>query len=211
MTKKKVRKGHFLEAPTPLVEARTDPSSLVEAHTTDYCLLCGESPESGAHMLGRCSYQHPRLSAQDAEHAKQSAEKYYKAPKELLADSWLPHIFADEDFRAAIEACDKILKVKGADYTMKLPDRLANFREAAGFLGQSKYQVLGVYLFKHLTAVFSFLKHGQVESEPIEGRIYDCVNYMLLLFKMVSEDKRRKAHEQSGDQSVAEDSSGSAR
>jgi hypothetical protein len=117
---------------------------------------------------------------------------YDREPQTMMeaAHSWLPHVFNDPDFKSAMEQCDKILTVKGADYTQKQPDRLANFKEAALFLGQNKFQVLGVYLYKHLTAVFSFLKHGQVESEPIEGRIFDCINYFLLLYKMVQEQKR---------------------
>lgn len=123
--------------------------------------------------------------------------EYQRGYENGLADgkagkvAWLPHVFNDSDFKSAMEACDKILTVKGADYTQKQPDRLANFKEAALFLGQNKFQVLGVYLYKHLTAVFSFLKHGQVESEPIEGRIFDCINYFLLLYKMVQEQKRK--------------------
>jgi hypothetical protein len=99
-----------------------------------------------------------------------------------------PHIFADPDFRACLEACDKILATKGHDYTQGSKDRCANFYEAAAFLGQSPFQVWSVYFYKHLTAIFSFAKHGRVESEPIEGRIHDAINYLLLAYKMVKRE-----------------------
>jgi hypothetical protein len=116
------------------------------------------------------------------------------APVIVPAKDWLPHIFADPDFRATLEACDRILTAKGADYTRKQPDRLANFYEAASFLKQTPFQVLGVYFYKHLTAIFAFFEHGQVESEPIEGRLHDAVNYLLLAAKMVAREKAKAAN-----------------
>lgn len=108
----------------------------------------------------------------------------------FVPQDWLPHMSADPDFRACLEACDKILPTKGHDYTQGKKDRLANFYEAAAFLGQSPFQVWGTYFYKHLTAIFSFAKHGRVESEPIEGRIHDAINYLLLAYKMVKREKK---------------------
>jgi len=103
----------------------------------------------------------------------------------LSAIDWLPNIFADVDFRACIEACDKIMAKKGVDYTGGSVNRLMNFDEAAAFLGVKPLQVLAVYLFKHMAAFFSYCKRGQVESEAIYGRICDAVNYLLLAFKLI--------------------------
>jgi len=42
--------------------------------------------------------------------------------------------------------------------------------------------------------VFNYVKSGgQSESEPIEGRICDCINYLLLFSKQVAEKKRTTA------------------
>lgn len=107
----------------------------------------------------------------------------------------LPHIANDPDFRECLEACDKLLTRKGADYTggaSKTGDRvgrLKNFFSNAERLGLTPRQVLGVYMNKHLDAINTFIAKGQLESEPIEGRIHDAVNYLLLLFKMVRLEK----------------------
>lgn len=109
----------------------------------------------------------------------------------------LPHIEADADFRAVVTECDRLLTVKGHDYTQGAAatanddhGRLKNFYRNAEKLGLPARKVLAVYLAKHLDAIETFLKNGQVESEPIEGRICDAVNYLLLLAKMVRVEQR---------------------
>lgn len=116
---------------------------------------------------------------------RESAQKEYMP---------LPHIANDRDFSLAVYECDKLLTSKGHDYTQGAEGdygRLKNFYTGAEYLGLTPLQVLGVYFKKHIDAVFTFIKKGQVESEPIEGRIYDCINYLLLLYKMVSYEKRK--------------------
>ncbi len=97
----------------------------------------------------------------------------------------------DPDMDAMLERCLRILKVKGDDYTVGRgdADRLHNFRTAAEFLGLSMEEVWAVYAYKHMSAIFAFIK-GKTESEPIEERIADVVNYMLLLARIVAEGKR---------------------
>jgi len=106
----------------------------------------------------------------------------------------VPHIAKDRDFHEAIIACDKLLTTKGNDYVGGNKtgiDRLRNFYDGAAFLGQTPFQVLGVYFYKHITAIFTFLKKGKVESEPIEGRMHDAINYLLLALKMVAVEKEK--------------------
>lgn len=108
----------------------------------------------------------------------------------------LPHIARDKDFRRIIELCDNLLTLKGADYEVGNHadadrKRLSNFYAEAETLGLTPFQVLGVYMHKHLRAIDNFLAKGKVESEPIEGRITDAVNYMLLLYKLVEYEKRK--------------------
>lgn len=99
----------------------------------------------------------------------------------------------DTSLRTGIPAIDELLAecittlhAKGADYTIGSTDKLANFNRGADFFGTRPAQVLGIYLWKHVTAVFNFIKSdGQVESEPIRGRIVDVINYMLLFWLMV--------------------------
>ena len=97
----------------------------------------------------------------------------------------------DSDFDAALNQCFKVLDVKGKDYTVGSKDRLANFNRAAELLGMQPEQVLAVYWYKHVVAILNYIRTGgQSESEPIEGRIVDNIDYMLLFWKMVAEKKR---------------------
>lgn len=111
----------------------------------------------------------------------------------------IPHIAGDDDFAECVRACDRLLTVKGADYTQgeslspakDAVGRLKNFYRNGERLGLAPMQVLAVYMFKHVDAIETFLLKGKVESEAIEGRIQDAINYMLLLYKMVQHEKRR--------------------
>lgn len=118
-------------------------------------------------------------------------------PRYELAATRTPHIANDPDFAACMEGCDKLLTVKGSDYTgggeQEDRARLKNFFDCGRDLGLSPFKILAVYWHKHVTAVYTFLKRGQVESEPIEGRIMDVINYMLLLYKLIAVEKREAA------------------
>lgn len=105
----------------------------------------------------------------------------------------LPHIAADVDFGHMILLCDDLLTRKGHDYTQGAEGdrgRLKNFYTASERLGLTPRQVLSVYLHKHLTGIETFLQYGKVESEAIEGRIADTINYLLLLHKMNRYEER---------------------
>jgi hypothetical protein len=86
------------------------------------------------------------------------------------------------------DECAALLVSKGNDYS-PTKDRLGSFRRASERLGLTMEQILWVYLDKHLQAISSFVARGRVESEPIEGRISDVINYMVLL-RAIIEDKK---------------------
>lgn len=105
----------------------------------------------------------------------------------------LDHIEADPDFRACIEECERLLARKGHDYTQGAQGdrgRLKNFYKTGERNGITPFQALNVYMGKHLDAIDTFVKVGQLESEPIEGRIHDAINYLMLLYKLVQVEKR---------------------
>lgn len=105
----------------------------------------------------------------------------------------IPHIAADRDFRHMIELCNELLTRKGADYTQGAEGdrgRLKNFYESSKRLGISPLQVLATYMNKHQMAIETFIQTGRLESEAIEGRIADLINYLLLLYKMIAYEKR---------------------
>jgi len=99
----------------------------------------------------------------------------------------LPKIENDLDFTRIMETCDALLRAKGADYTQG-GGPLDNFYANAKRLGLSPYQIWGVYASKHWSAIETFIQKGQVESEPIESRIVDVINYLLLLGKMAKHE-----------------------
>lgn len=105
----------------------------------------------------------------------------------------LPHIAADQDFSSLIVLCNDLLTKKGADYTQGATGdygRLKNFYASAKRWGVTPRQVLAIYWGKHLAAIETFIQQGQVESEPIRGRIADAINYLVLLDKMIRFEAR---------------------
>lgn len=89
---------------------------------------------------------------------------------------------ADRHYAAIVE----INKKKGHDYAGD-EDALANFKKEATDLGLTPAQVWSVYANKHWSAVKTFCKEGQVQSEPIEGRLHDVILYCLLLLALIEE------------------------
>ena len=97
-------------------------------------------------------------------------EKYWQG---LIAEAWA------------------IQTKKGVDYAGR-EDKLANFKNVAQATGLTPLQVWGVYAKKHIDAVFNFVKHGQVESEPIRGRIVDIINYLSFVEPLAAETQTIK-------------------
>ena len=92
-----------------------------------------------------------------------------------------------EDYFETILYEAKVLRVaKGHDYSGD-EDSNRNFKEGGKRLGLKPEQVLGVYLDKHLEAIHTFIKDGVVKSEPIEGRVMDAINYLLILLSIYKE------------------------
>jgi hypothetical protein len=100
-----------------------------------------------------------------------------------------------EDFiksRTALrEIADAVGKSKGRDYAGEV-DVLDNFKQAAVGTGMTKYQCWSIYFHKHVSAIMNSIKANpaapQVESEPLAGRIVDCINYLQLLNSMLEEE-----------------------
>lgn len=93
------------------------------------------------------------------------------------------------------EICLKVLRRKGKDYAGN-DDSLANFKRNAQRLGLSKYQIWAVYWNKHVDSINNAIKSNpttpQVESEPIESRVVDLINYEIILQALLIEDEEKK-------------------
>lgn len=103
--------------------------------------------------------------------------------------------YSSERFSHLMEdAFDQILslsKLKGGEYSGD-DDRLANFRRNAAALALTQEQVWAVYAAKHWDAIMQFVKDQQTgvnreRSEPIEGRVFDLIVYLLLFRAMLEE------------------------
>ena len=84
------------------------------------------------------------------------------------------------------ESIAHLRATKGKDYARDT-DTLANFKRHAAALDLTPEQVWAVYAGKHWDAIMTYCKRGQVESEPIEGRVDDMLTYLLLLKGLIAE------------------------
>lgn len=90
------------------------------------------------------------------------------------------------------DSCVELTRTKGEDYTKGNIDVLSNFKEG-DFLGLTPYQTIGVYMKKHTDAIFNYIKTGgSCESEPIEERINDNINYLIFLQALIEEEEDNK-------------------
>lgn len=93
--------------------------------------------------------------------------------------------------------CFEVMESKGVDYASK-EDSLANFKRNAIALGLTKYQIMMVYLNKHLDAINNAVKYHpdsprtETVSESLRGRIIDAINYMTILVNMKEEEEQSK-------------------
>lgn len=102
----------------------------------------------------------------------------------------LPKFASDADIVRVLEACDQIFACKGHDYTHG-KGGLESFYDYARRLGILPLQVLGVFFTKHVAAIETYMQHGELKSEPIEGRICDAINYLLLLAKLIAHERAK--------------------
>lgn len=88
----------------------------------------------------------------------------------------------DEEHAKIVE----LNRTKGHDYAGQ-DDALSNFKKHAAELGLTPEQIWGVYAGKHWDAITTYVREGDVKSEPIDGRILDEILYLYLLLGLVRE------------------------
>jgi hypothetical protein len=99
--------------------------------------------------------------------------------------------------------CKKVLFQKGREYQNTVDDGInvfENFETTAAELDITREDVLWIFFTKHRNSISKFIKDlktkeiSQIEeniSEPINGRILDAINYLLLLNAMVVDLRNR--------------------
>jgi hypothetical protein len=113
--------------------------------------------------------------------------------KDILVQ-FLTRYMGDAVFANRFADCIDMLKSKNADYSQgeQKGDRIAAFRRISRDVNISMKQAWAVFCQKHWGAVMKFVKDNTVESEPIDGRINDIINYMVLLGAIINDEKEKK-------------------
>lgn len=100
-----------------------------------------------------------------------------------------------EEFEVVVkdtmDAINQLLLIKGGEYAGS-DDRLANFKRGELRTGAHPFQVLWIYLSKHIDSVETYIKDiatgkTRTRSEPIEGRLDDIINYCILMKALIKE------------------------
>ena len=100
-----------------------------------------------------------------------------------------------EDFdklrKEVFDLCEDIYQKKNHDYTNGDDDVLKFIREMSKKTHTNEYVALNFMLQKQLAAIDTIFKYkGEVEeSEPLEERISDVINYLMLLKALVNETR----------------------
>lgn len=89
------------------------------------------------------------------------------------------------------EKCQAIARSKGEDYTKGSKDALANFKEGGIDINIDPKKVAWIFMNKHYQAITNYVKTGgQSESEPIDERIKDMINYLVLMYALIVEERQ---------------------
>lgn len=92
--------------------------------------------------------------------------------------------------RDTFTECETVARVKGEDYTKGSMDALANFKEGGASIDIQPMEVCWIFMNKHYQAITNYVKTGGLsQSEPIDTRIVDMINYLLLLQGLIIEDR----------------------
>lgn len=95
-----------------------------------------------------------------------------------------------------------IRATKGMEYATE-EDTLADFKEVAAEVGSTPIQTWATYVKKHLRAVDTFVREGDVKSESIESRVLDVVTYHVLLLGLIEDLREERAEAPSARQCSA--------
>ena len=83
--------------------------------------------------------------------------------------------------------CMDIMKTKGEAYSGQ-EDKLGNFKRCAKLSNMPIKKAWMIYFLKHFDALCSYIRGEYKDSEPIEGRIKDMINYLFLLYGILVEE-----------------------
>lgn len=89
----------------------------------------------------------------------------------------------------------RIADAKRPAYTIGSDDVLANFKRIGDRCQMPPEKVLDIYLLKHLDSITAYSDGEISQSEPIEERFADAINYLLLKYALLVERKEERAEQ----------------
>ena len=91
---------------------------------------------------------------------------------------------SNDKFYAMVQAtllkCIEVMQTKGKEYTESSDNKLANFEAESLETDVPVLDVIHIFGNKHQRAINNYRKTGQVESEALEMRFVDRINYLFL-------------------------------
>jgi hypothetical protein len=183
---------------------------------TFWCPFCGKTSCGGECVVPERPYEEEGVSIrakgevrmakfvdEEAERANAPVssaafESGRSASKEDLQE-FLAGYLGDKVFARRFSDCIDTLRAKNADYSQneQKGDRIAAFRRIARDIDLPMRKVWAVFAQKHWGAIMRFVKEGRVESEPIDGRIDDLINYAVLFGAIVRDERHQESHMES--------------
>lgn len=89
---------------------------------------------------------------------------------------------------AELQRIGDLVADKDADYAGRdAESAFSNFHHAAEVLQIPEEKVWYVWMWKHWSAVETYVRDGGISSEPIDGRLDDVIGYCLLLKGLIRE------------------------
>jgi hypothetical protein len=97
----------------------------------------------------------------------------------------------DKLSKALTFKASEIMKGKGPEYTDSSEDVLENFKSTGERLNISALKVWGIFMDKQCSSVFAHVNNCALkESEPIDSRFADIINYCHLGLALFKERKK---------------------
>ncbi len=91
---------------------------------------------------------------------------------------------SNDKFYAMVQAtllkCIEVMQTKGIEYTESSDNKLANFEAESLETDVPVLNIIHIFANKHQQAINNYRKTGRVESEALEMRFVDRINYLFL-------------------------------
>jgi len=147
----------------------------------------GEMDDGFEGMRKRCRELGTKARKQSVSELIDSAVPEDDTVDEDLLFSVVSAYLGDGVFAQRFVNCMEIIRRKNADYSQgeQKHDRIAAFKRIARDIDVPVRKAWAVFAQKHWGAIMRYVKEGILESEPIDGRINDLINYLVLLGSIV--------------------------